>query len=103
MNSIDPVYLLKLLDASEVFSADKKEKIKKVFPQLTVVALAELLGMLEKEFKAKNKMLKTILEAKKIFAHKKIKALYDFAEKKIIKDEEIELALLDKELASLET
>ncbi len=103
MNSLDPIYLLKLLDASEIFSVDKKERIKKVFPQLSVVALAELLEILEKEFKAKNKMLKTVLEAKKIFARKKLKAMYNFAEKKITQDEEIELALLDKELASLET
>ena len=58
--------------------------------------------VLEKEAKAKNKMLKTILEARKEFAHKHTKNLYDYVEKQVKQEEEIELSLLDKELEALD-
>jgi hypothetical protein len=64
--------------------------------------LFELFEVLEKEAKAKNKMLKTILSSKKVLAYKRTKAMYDFAEKKIVQEEQIELSLLDKELEALE-
>lgn len=102
MTSIDSVYLLKLLAVSELFTDSQKERIKKAFPQLTIVALSELFDVLEKEVKAKNKMLKTILEARKEFAHKHTQNLYDYVEKQVAQEEKIELALLDKELEALD-
>lgn len=101
MSSIDSVYLLKLLEVSEIFTDAQKERIKKAFPKLTIVALTELFNILEKEAKSKNKMLKTILEARKEFAHKHTKNLYDYVEQQVVQEEKIELALLDKELEAL--
>lgn len=102
MSSIDPVYLLKLLKVSEIFTESQKERIRKALPRLSIVALSELFDILEKEAKSKNKMLRKILEAKKEFAHKHTKNLYAYVEAQVEQEEEIELSLLDKELEALE-
>lgn len=101
MEKINIVYLLELLDASEVLDANQKVWWKNKIPTMTEVQVAQFFQLLEKEAKAENVRLRKILAAEKIYAHQKIKALYDYAERKIQEEEETELELLDKELANL--
>ena len=47
-------------------------------------------------------MFQKVFDIRKRTAHQKIQALYKYAEKRIEKEEVIELALLDQELESIE-
>ena len=98
MKNIDPVYLLKLLQASELFTSLQKQIIKEKFSQLSDLELAELIQILEQEKQINVNYIKKLGRIEKEMAHKKIKFIYKYAEKKVVMQEKNELAKLEEEL-----
>ncbi len=100
-NNIDASYILKLMELSQALSPDKKVWWKKKLPEMNEFQRSQFVSILEKEAKSKVKVLQKNIALRKHYAQKKVKALYNYVENKVAKDEEIELALLDKELENV--
>lgn len=94
-------YILDLIETSKALTTEKKAWWREQLPKMDDFQKAELTKILETEAKAIIECLTKKVSIKKEYAHKKIKALYDYIEKKIEEEEEVELALLDKELENV--
>jgi hypothetical protein len=103
MNSqpVDLAYLLELMEASVVLSPEQKNWWKSKIPEMSDLQLVEFFRILEKEMQTRKNALEKEIEIRKTYAHKKIKAVYDYIEKKVEEEEEVELALLDRELETI--
>ncbi len=100
-NNISASNILDLLEISKALTPEKKLWWKAQLPKMNDFQKTELVKILESEAKAIIDNLKKKVEIKKRYAHKKIKALYEYIEGKIEQEEEIELSLLDKELENV--
>lgn len=100
-NNLDASYILKLMGISKALSPDKKAWWKNQLPKMDEFQKAQFVHILEEEAESRVKVLKKNIAIRKQYAQKKVKALYNYVEAKIEKEEEIELALLDKELTNV--
>lgn len=103
MTQLDPVYILKLLKATKMFTSKQKAEIKQKLPELSGLKIAELQIILEKEQKIKAKHHRRIGEVRVKAAERKVKTIYNYAEKEIEREEHKMIADLDQELAALES
>lgn len=101
MVQLDPNYILKLLSRTQIFTDHQKADIKKKLPTLDGVKIAELVSILEKEQNILTNHHTQIGQIKLKAAEKKVKAIYNFAEKEINKEEEGIIKDLDAELEAL--
>lgn len=101
MNQIDPVYVLRLIEASKLMNKAQKEKMKARLNELDSTQMASLVLALEKEQSVLAAYYKNIAHLRKIAAGKKVKAYYDYAEKTIEQREEVELSEIENELSNI--
>lgn len=101
MTNTNPGYILKLIETSQALTKEKKVWWVEQLATMDEFRKAKFVHLLEEEAKVIAQSLQNQLGIRKRYAHKKIQALYDYAERKIEQDEEIELALLDKELEQI--
>ena len=101
MANTNPGYILKLIETSRALTKEKKSWWVEQLPAMDEFRKAKFVHLLEAEAKVIAQSLREELGIRKQYAHKKIQSLYDYAENKIQQDEEIELALLDKELEQI--
>ena len=101
MNQIDPVYVIKLIEASKLLSDSQKEKMKAKLPELDQAKLAGLVVALEKEQTALATYFKNVAHVRKVAAEKKIKIYYHHAERAIEREEESIINDIELELADV--
>ena len=102
MSNIDTNYIVKLINASPALTSAQKSWWKTRLKTMTEVQKFDLVSILERSLNTKANMFQKVFDIRKRTAHQKIQALYKYAEKRIEKEEVIELALLDQELESIE-
>ena len=101
-NNLDPVYILKLIEASEILTDAVKPQLIEKLPEFTVVDMAELQVLLEKEQEINKAYYEKIAEIKKISAEKQVQLIYDEAEAELAQEEANILAELNLKLEDIE-
>ena len=101
MNQIDPVYVIKLIEASKLLKPEQKEKMKAKLSELDQAKLAGLVVALEKEQTALTTYFKNIAHVRKVAAEKKVKAYYEYAETAIEQKEQLEIDQIEAELSNI--
>lgn len=94
--------LLKLIEASEALDETKKTELKNKLGSLSPVRLAELHNLLVSEQKFNADHYRKIGQIKTHAAEKKIKIVYNYAEKRLNLEEAKDLNALEDQLANLE-
>ena len=101
MNQIDPVYVIKLIEASKLLSEAQKAQMKSKLDTLEASKLGGLVVALEKEQAVLTDYYKNIAHVRKIEAEKKIKIYYHHAERSIERQEESIIDDIEAELADV--
>jgi len=101
MNQIDPVYVIKLIEASKLLKPVQKEKMKAKLTKLDSAKLAEVVVALEKEQTVLAGYFKNVAHVRKVAAEKKIKIYYHHAERAIEREEESIINDIESELADV--
>jgi len=102
MNQINPAYLIKLIEASEALSADKKAELKAKLNDLPESRLSLIKTALEQEQTFNADYYRKIGQIKTHAAEQKIKQVYHYAEAKLTQAEAEDLAVLEDQIADLE-
>jgi len=101
MMNLNLSLLLRLLDASEVYTDMQKAAIRAKLDTVSDVKKTELQAILENEQKVKTEYFKKLVVIRKKAAQKKMRIMYQTAEASSDKEEEKELSNLDYQLAHL--
>lgn len=99
MKTIDPVYILKLIDGSALLQEPQKQVMKDRLESLSETQIADLVMALEREHQALQAYYRQFAHIHKIAAEKKIKLFYDGAEMAIEAQEKAEIDNIESELA----
>ncbi len=99
---LDPVYIIKLIDASEILNDEVKEKVKVKLPEFTVVDMVELQVLLEKEQEINKEYYEKIAEIRRLSSEAQVQIIYDEAEAELNREEENILAELNLKLEDVE-
>lgn len=102
MTQINLAGIIKLIDASQALSPDKKAELKAKLPTLDEVKLATVQRILVEEQAYLADYYRQVGQIKTHAAEQKIKCVYDHAEKKLNLEEADDLAALENQLASLD-
>ena len=102
MTQINTTYLLKLIEASEALSAEKKATLKTKVAGFNEAQYTQLKNILEGEQKFNAEHYRKVGQIKTLAAEKKIRLVYNYAEKKLNLEEEQDLAVLEDQLTNLE-
>jgi len=101
MAKLDPIYILKLINASEILTSDQKIAIKQKLPVFTVPDIVQLQTTLEKEQNINKDYYDKIADIKKRSADKQVRLIYKNAEAELREQEKDILNELDAELWAL--
>ncbi len=101
MNQIDPVYVVRLIEGSELLNAEQKQIMKAKLSSLEQAQLADLVLALEKEKSVLTDYYKNVAHVRKVAAEKKIKIYYHHAERAIERQEESIIEDIESELADV--
>lgn len=102
MTQINPTYILKLIEASEALSDEKKTEIKQKLSTLSVAQLGQIQNALEEEQQFNAQHYREVGQIRTHAAEQKIKKIYHYAEAKLAKEEAGHLEALESELETLE-
>ena len=101
MMNLNLSLLLRLLGASELYTDTQKTAIRAKLETVSDVKKTELQAILENEQKIKTEYFKKLVVIRKRAAQKKMRIMYQTAEKTSHKQEEEEMSNLDYQLAHL--
>lgn len=94
--------LIRLVEASCLLSDRQKEELSRKVPDLDPATQIKLKDVLLREQKVLTEHYRNVARIHKRGAEKKIKIIYDYAERMVQKVESHELNSLEEELAQLE-
>ncbi len=102
MAKLDPIYILKLINASEILTPEQKVAVKGKLPIFSVPDIVQLQNMLEKEQNINKSYYDKVADIRKRSADKQVRIIYENAEAELREKEADILADLDAELWALE-